>query len=122
MLRINDHYYGNGDIKYFSLETIGFIPTIEVTLECGFNDILKANQIKDGDLCSVFINQAHGNLKSYRADFQITNVRVPQLNQGVMTDTIKVKLIGELYIPAIYDSTQTFSFAGSSRDALIDVA
>ena len=122
LLRINDHYYGNGNIKYFSLETIGFIPTIEVTLECGFNDILKTNQIKDGDLCSVFINQAHGNLKSYRADFQITNVRIPQLNQGVMTDIIKVKLIGELYIPTIYDSTQTFSFAGSSRDALIDVA
>ena len=122
LLRINDHYYGNGDIKYFSLETVGFIPTIEVTLECGFNDILKTNQIKDGDLCSVFINQAHGNLKSYRADFQITNVRIPQLNQGVMTDIIKVKFIGELYIPTIYDSTQTFSFAGSSRDALIDVA
>ena len=67
--------------------------------------IEKTNQIKDGDLCSVFINQAHGNLKSYRADFQITNVRIPQLNQGVMTDIIKVKFIGELYIPTIYDST-----------------
>ena len=42
LLRINDHYYTNNDIVYFSLETTGFIPTIMVKLECSYNDILKA--------------------------------------------------------------------------------
>jgi len=69
LLRINDHYYGENDIKYFSIESVGFIPTIQVTLECVFNDILKGNQIKDGDKCSVFINPNHGTIKSYRGDF-----------------------------------------------------
>jgi len=69
LIRINDHYYGGESIKYFSLETIGFIPTIELVLDCQYNDILKANQIKDGDICSVFINSGHGSIKSYRGDF-----------------------------------------------------
>jgi len=69
LLRINDHYYTNNDIVYFSLETTGFIPTIMVKLECSYNDILKANSIKDGDKCSVFINPGHGTIKSYRGDF-----------------------------------------------------
>lgn len=122
LLRINDHYFSNNDVKYFSLETVGFIPTIEVILECTFNDMLKTNQIKDGDLCSVFINPGHGSIKSYRGDFQITNVKVPQLDQGIIAKSIKIKFTGELYIPTIYDATQTFAFAGSSRDAIIDVA
>lgn len=122
LLRINDHYYGSAEIKYFSLETIGFIPTIEVTLNCIYNDILKTNMIKDGDICSVFINPGHGTIKSYRGDFQITRVKVPSLDQFKIQDSIKIKFIGELFIPSLYDATQTFAFAGSSRDALIDAA
>lgn len=122
LIRINDHYYGGESIKYFSLETVGFIPTIELILDCQYNDILKANQIKDGDICSVFINSGHGSIKSYRGDFQITNVKVPNISQTKYYESVKVKIFAELFIPTIYDATQTFSFAGSSRDALIDVA
>ena len=122
LLRINDHYYGENDIKYFSMETIGFIPTIEVTLECTYNDILKSNMIKDGDKCSVYINPGHGTIKSYRGDFQITNVKTTNLDQFKIQNSIKIKFIGELFIPSLYDSTQTFAFSGSSRDALIDIA
>ncbi len=122
LIRINDHYYGYETIKYFCMETVGFIPTIELTLECQYNDILKGNQIKDGDLCSVFINSGHGSVKSYRGDFQIVNVKTSDIKQTQQYDTIKVKIFGQLFIPTIYDGTQTFSFAGSSRDALIDVA
>lgn len=122
LIRINDHYYGQESIKYFCMESIGFIPTIELVLECQFNDILKANQIKDGDICSVFINPGHGTLKSYRGDFQITTVKLPSISQLKQYEMIKIKIFGQLFIPSIYDATQTFSFPGSSRDALIDVA
>ena len=122
LLRINDHYYSNDDIVYFSLESVGFIPTIMVKLSCAFNDILKTNMIKDGDKCSVFMNPGHGTIKSYRGDFQITQVKVSDMDQFKMSDRINIKFIGELFIPTIYDATQTFAFSGSSRDALIDAA
>ena len=122
LLRINDHYYGDNDIVYFSLETTGFIPTIMVKLECSYNDILKTNMIKDGDKCSVFINPGHGTIKSYRGDFQITHVKVPKMDQFKFNSKISIKFVGELFIPTIYDATQTFAFSGSSRDALIDAA
>lgn len=122
LLRINDHYYTNNDIVYFSLETTGFIPTIMVKLECSYNDILKANSIKDGDKCSVFINPGHGTIKSYRGDFQITQVKVSKMDQFKIQSKISIKFIGELFIPTIYDATQTFAFSGTSRDALIDAA
>lgn len=122
LLRINDHYYGEGDIVYFALKTIGFIPTIMVKLECSFNDIIKTNAIKDGDKCSVFINPGHGTIKSYRGDFQITYVKMPKMDQFKMNSKIPITFVAELFIPAIYDATQTFAFSGSSRDALIDIA
>ena len=122
LIRINDHYFAGDNIKYFSLETTSFIPTIELIIECQYNDLMKGNAIKDGDICSVFINQGHGSLKSYRGDFQITYAKIPEMLQSQTYTKIKIKIYGELYIPAIYDATQTFSFAGSSRDALIDIA
>ena len=122
LLRINDHYYTNNDITYFELDSTGFIPTIMVKLECSYNDILKTNSIKDGDKCSVFINPGHGTIKSYRGDFQITRVKISNINQFKINSKISVRFFGELFIPTLYDATQTFAFSGSSRDALIDAA
>ena len=70
----------------------------------------------------VFINPGHGTIKSYRGDFQITQVKVPKMDQFKIGSKISVKFIGELFIPSIYDATQTFAFSGTSRDALIDAA
>jgi hypothetical protein len=39
------------------------VPTLELELSVFNNDILKENQIKDGDICSVFINPGHGMVK-----------------------------------------------------------
>lgn len=122
LLRINEHYFSANDIAYFELASVRFLPTIEVKLECSYNDLLKSNMIKDGDKCSVFINPGHGSIKSYRGDFQITHVRVSDMDQFVVNSKITIRFTAELYIPTIYDATQTFAFSGSSRDALIDAA
>ena len=142
LIRINDHYYIDNDIKYFSLESVGFIPTIELILECKFNDILKVNAIKDGDICSVFINPGHGTVKSYRGDFQITHVKIPKIDQFKIAGSIKVKILGELYIPSLYNTNLGVEIPGrakriletiwkgsqgenagkSSRDALIEMS
>jgi hypothetical protein len=69
LLRINDHYFTDEDIVEFTLACEGFLPTIEVYIETSFNDLIKDNTIKDGDICSVFLNPAHDAIKSYRGDY-----------------------------------------------------
>ena len=87
------------------------------------NDIMKSNLIKDGDICSVFMQMDHGFVKSYRGDFQITFSYIYKTGNTSNRDTsITIRIDGELYIPNLYNGQMTFSFAGTSRDALIDVS
>lgn len=122
LLRINDHYFTNEDIVEFSLACEGFIPTIEVYLETSYNDLIKDNTIKDGDICSVFLNPGHDSIKAYRGDFQIIMVQVDDIPTTQFYNKLKVHFLAELFIPSLYNGNLTFSYAGTSRDALIDVA
>lgn len=122
LLRINDHYFTDEDIVEFTLACEGFLPTIEVYIETSFNDLIKDNTIKDGDICSVFLNPAHDAIKSYRGDYQITMVQMDDQPAVQYYDKLKIHFIGELFIPSLYNGSLTFSFAGTSRDALIDIA
>lgn len=122
LLRINDHYFTNEDIVEFSLACEGFLPTIEVYIETSYNDLIKDNTIKDGDICSVFLNPGHDSIKSYRGDFQITMAQMDDLPAVAYYGKLKIHFIAELFIPSLYNGSLTFSYAGTSRDALIDVA
>lgn len=122
LIRINDHYYTHTDIKKLVISSVDFVPTLELELSVFHNDILKENQIKDGDICSVFINPGHGMVKSYRADYVIMHTYM--LNQSQLTYNKYVTIIvqAELYVPNLYNDSITFSYAGTSRDALIDMS
>lgn len=121
LIRINDRYFNHKDIKYFSLETAGFLPTITLELLSVSNEMQKHEQIKDGDKVSVFINSGHGMIKSYRGDFIITSVVTGKTSTVERKQTTKIFIQGELYIPNLYNNL-TFSYIGTSRDALMDAA
>lgn len=122
LIRINDRYLDANSIENFALSSTGFIPTISLMISTADNDLLKNNLIKDGDICSVFINQGHGLLKSYRGDFIITNSYVLNKKQSNRNTRTRIYVEGELNIPKMYDSTLTFSVVGTSKEALVSAA
>lgn len=124
VLRINDHYFAKNEITYFELETKNFLPTIIVKIQTSLKDLNKGNLIKDGDKCAVYINTDLDNkIKSLRADFLITNVVESPISQEVNSQQYEYTIFGELYVPNIHnDSMCNFTFAGSSRDALMNMA
>lgn len=124
VLRINDHYFAKNEIVYFELETKNFLPTILVKIRTSLKDLNKGNLIKDGDKCAVYINTDLDNkIKSLRADFLITNVIESPISQEVNGQQYEYSIFGELYVPNIHnDSMCNFTFSGSSRDALMNMA
>lgn len=122
LIRINDAYYSSNNVAKLVMDTTGFIPTIILTLVVENQDILKDNAIKEGDICSIFIQQNNPMLKSYRGDYKITSYLTNKQNTNDNKLSKRLTIFGELYIPALYDGNNTFSFAGTSADAMKDVA
>ena len=120
LIRINDNYYTHNSIVQFSVESAGFLPKMQLRLKTIDNTVLKREMVKDGDICSVFINGGHGYIKSYRADFIITKTVV--FDRDRMSSPVELYLEGELYIPKMYDSELTYSFTGTSSAAVEDAA
>jgi len=124
LIRINDRYLTSGDIMRFELHNDEFIPYIVLEIFTQNNDLIKSNTIKDGDKCSVFIQQDNDMLKSYRADYRITDVTLLGQNKTKKNDNVGVHMLieAELFIPSLYDWSKTFSFVGTSYAALMDVS
>lgn len=90
IIRINDHYCHESEIREFYIESgyfknyheyqtlkmakTGFIPTMHLVLSTSSPDLLKNNQIKAGDKCAIFFSPGGGMIKSYRADYVINSV------------------------------------------------
>lgn len=83
---------------------------------------MKGNTIKEGDICSVFLHVDHGYVKSYRGDFILNYAYTFDQNRTLSHTGVTIALHGELFIPDLYNGTMTFTYPGTSRDALIDVA
>lgn len=138
IIRINDHYFTEYEIQYFSCETgyyknfydygrykmpiSGFIPTFKLIVVSSNPDLLKTNFVKNGDRCAVFFTSSHSMIKSIRCDFRITNVITNHMPQNINNRYVKYILTGELYVPDLRNEEIRYNFNGSSRDAMMDAA
>lgn len=138
IIRINDHYFQDTEITYFSMETgmyknyydyqlyqmpiTGFIPTMKLIVTTSNRGILKQNLIKQGDRCSVFFSANHKMVKSMRCDFRITSAVSNQMDQNRTEAYLRQIITGELYIPDLRNEEIRYNFNGSSRDAMMDAA
>ena len=138
IIRINDHYFTEYEIQYFTLETgyyknfydygnykmpiKGFLPTMKLIVQSSNPDLLKQDFVKQGDRCSVFFTSQHSMIKSMRCDFRITNVVTSSMNQNIQIRFVKYIITGELYVPDLRNEEIRYNFNGSSRDAMMDAA
>ena len=118
IIRINDALIARDDIKYFSIESSGFIPTVKLSLDLKTTEFVNRHMPKDGDIISTYVTLNTKALNYLRNDFIITscqsNVKNSQKN--------KVDLTGKLFIPKI-DSIQTaLGFIGTSKEVFKEVA
>ncbi len=138
IIRINDHYFQQNEIEFFSMETgyyknfydyatfkmpiTGFIPTMKLIAYTSNPNLLKRNFVKQGDRCSVFFTSNHIMVKSMRCDFRITNVVTNNMDQNRTMRYNRFIIQGELYIPDLRNEEIRYNFNGSSRDAMMDLA
>ena len=138
IIRINDHYFTEEEIQFFSCETgyyknyydysmykmpvSGFIPTMKLIVTTHNASLLKKNFVKQGDRCAVFFTSMHPIVKSIRCDFRITNVVSSNMNQNVNLKYVRLIITGELYVPDLRNEEIRYNFNGSSRDAMMDLA
>ena len=122
LIRINDHYFSADEIKYFEVSCFGFLPTMTLKVETVAKDLVKENIIKEGDRCSVFFSMDHKHIAPLRADFLIKSCYTNTIRaNGINTRGYKFYIKGELYIP-LFHSNLNYTFTGTSKDALRDVA
>ena len=138
IIRINDHYFVDDEIQYFSMETgyyknyydyehykmpvNGFLPTFKLIAVSANANLLKTDFVKQGDRCAVFFSSSHSMVKSIRCDFRVTNVVTNNMNQNKKEHYIRYIINGELYVPDLRNENIRYNFNGSSRDAMMDAA
>ena len=138
IIRINDHYFQEEEIIYFSMETgmtknyydyqlyqiplSGFLPTMKLIINTSNPGMLKQDHVKQGDRCAVFFSSNHGMVKSMRCDFRITNVVTNTMDQNRPQRYNTQIITGELYVPDLRNEEIRYNFNGSSRDAMMDIA
>ena len=138
IIRINDHYFLDSEIVYFSMETgmtknyydyqqfqapiSGFLPTMKLIITTSNPGMLKQDYIKNGDRCAVFFSANHGMVKSMRCDFRIINVVSNRMDQNRPSRYSTQIITGELYVPDLRNEEIRYNFNGSSRDAMMDIA
>lgn len=138
IIRINDHYFTDDEIQYFSMETgyyknyydyehykmpvSGFLPTFKLIAVSANANLLKTDFVKQGDRCAVFFSSSHSMVKSIRCDFRVTNVVTNNMNQNRKEHYIRYIINGELYVPDLRNENIRYNFNGSSRDAMMDAA
>ena len=122
IIRINDYYFSQKEIDRMEISCTGFIPTISLEITTANNDLLKTNVPKEGDIIAVFCSPGHGMIKSLRCDFLITYVDSSEVSQNMLNVPYTFSIMGELFIPNLHNANMSLSFAGTSRDAMIDAA
>ena len=122
IIRINDYYFSAEEIDYMEIASTAFVPTLRLDIVTTNNDLLKTNTVKEGDVVAIFCSPGHGMIKSLRCDFLITYLDSDPISQHSANEPYKFTILGELFIPNLHNANMSFSFAGTSRDALIDAA
>lgn len=120
VIRVNDLIVSMKNIKKFSIESSGVLPTISLTIAYNDSRIVNNNPVKDGDMISTYMRAGHSKSIAYlRNDFIITscNSRVnPRGGESI------ISMDGVLFVPKFLSMNNTCGFIGTSKDVLKNIA
>ena len=120
MVVINNYVIRMQDLYTFIIDTTDFIPKLFLQFDM-FATVAFTSQSmpQDGDLVSVFIKAKNDVFKPIRNDYVITSVDVSK--GGMEGIGARVTILGELFIPTIYDEVVK-AYKGTSLDVLKNIA
>jgi hypothetical protein len=102
LVQINNYVFKSSEIKKMTIDSTGFLPTIQLKLHMRFSGAFVSNGIpKDGDVVSIFINQRQDVYKPIRNDYLITSISSSGTNSEGVGGILYIE--GELRIPRLYD-------------------
>lgn len=116
IIRINDLMISRYNIASMSIESSGFVPTIDLTLKYDNTTFISKNMPKDGDMVSLYLRTNTDALTYLRNDFIITSCVITN-NRAT-----KINIYGKMFIPELDSSQFCESFTGTSKDVLKQLA
>lgn len=122
IIKIKERVFYSEEIKYFELNNYGFLPTIKLKLSVYDKSLIKNDVVNDGEVVQVFFSSDDTFVKPMRCDFLITDVIASSVDNQMMGNLYTFMVFGELNVPKLRNSSSSFSFVGTSRDAMRDVA
>lgn len=119
IIRINDFIFGRTDIKSLRISSIGFIPTIELSLEFQSTHVISKNMPKDGDIVSIFLRTNTDAMNYLRNDFIIKNA-----SSSVSTKSSEntLRIYGTMFIPGFESTNNIYGVIGTSKDVMKETA
>ena len=121
LIKINDYVFNRDEIRSISIDCTDFIPKIRLDLGLLSQLFIAKEMPKDGDIISIAIRSSSDVLKIVRNDYIITGVHTMP-NYTEAKSPVLMTLYGELFIPGLRGQDKSFSFNGTSFEALQDFA
>lgn len=119
---INSHFLTPEEILYMEISCDKFLPTINLEIAPGTENLIVKDPPKDGDIISVFIRTTTDIIVPLRCDFIIKSNNTPSKMVTNRQSLSKIVLSGVLFIPGINSQSTSFASFGTSKDALKEIA
>lgn len=117
LIKINDYVFSRQEIKNIIIDCTGFVPKITLSVAFLHQMFLAKEMPKDGDIISIAIRNQTDVLKIIRNDYIITGVHVVP-NYTEVKSPVMMTFYGELFVPGLRGQKDSFSFEGTSYEAL----
>lgn len=114
-----------GDISYLAVYETELIPKIKIIFKDTSGALSGPNYPKNDPILSLYIKVSNEKLKPVRMDFLITNIKSdqdPVLDADNMGLSAEFTMLGELFIPKIYNYSSKAYRGVGSKDALKQLA
>jgi len=113
------------DISYLEINETDILPKIKIIFKDVTGSLSGPNYPKNEPILSLYIRVSNEKLKPIRMDFLITNIKSDQdaiLDAENMGSSAEFTMIGELFIPKIYDYRSKAYRGVGSKEALMQLA
>jgi hypothetical protein len=114
-----------GDISYLEINEVDLIPKVKIIFKDVNGSLSGPNYPKNDPILSLYIKVSNEKLKPVRMDFLITSIKSDQdaiLDAESMGSSAEFTMIGELFIPKIYNYKSKAYRGVGSKGALIQLA
>lgn len=117
LIKINNYILNETEIIKMEINCTEFIPSITLKVQFTHQTFLSREMPKDGDIISVAIRSKNDLLRIIRNDYLITGVRTGT-NTTQAIGPVTMTFFGYLFVPWMTDANLSFSYEGTSLEAM----